>query len=65
MPIGAGFDASGSDVPDHAQNFVDLSSKNDFMLRENQFAFNDDTTDPDLRMLINQVSQDFTGKHAP
>lgn len=63
MPIGASFDAAGSDMPDHARNYVDLPSENDFMLPgENQFALNDDdTTDPNLRMLINQVSQDFTG----
>ncbi|KAJ5784553.1 transcriptional regulatory protein C1F7.11c [Penicillium pulvis] len=59
---GAGFDASRIDVPNHTQSFAELPSENDFMIPgENQFAFNDDTTDPNLRMLINQVSQDFTG----
>ncbi|KAJ5671524.1 hypothetical protein N7507_000651 [Penicillium longicatenatum] len=63
MPMGASFGDPGSDMPDHVQNFVDLPSENDFMLPgENQFTLNDDDTfDPNLRMLINQVSQDFTG----
>ncbi|KAJ5928280.1 transcriptional regulatory protein C1F7.11c [Penicillium verhagenii] len=63
MPVGGGFGAPVGDIPGNASNFAGLPSENDFMIPdENLFALNDDSTaDPNLRMLINQVSQDFTG----
>lgn len=63
IPSGDGFVGQAGDAAHSSQGFMGLPSENDFVLPdENQFALNeDDTTDPNLRMLINQASHDFTG----
>ncbi|KAJ5287886.1 transcriptional regulatory protein C1F7.11c [Penicillium angulare] len=63
MPVENGFGDFTNSIPHTDQNFISLPSENDFVFPDdNQLAMTDDgTTDPNLRMLLNQASQDFTG----